>query len=86
MAVLLLHREGLHRAGRGRRGQVLDLVLGFPEQLLVAAGPGSAGTGRARPPPMPSADVRSPNVWRRQAEMLGSVTPVIFSSNWITEV
>jgi hypothetical protein len=40
----------------------------------------------ARRPPIPSAEVRSPNVSRRHWETFGSWTPVISSSSCSTEV
>jgi hypothetical protein len=40
----------------------------------------------ARPFEKPSAEVRSPNVWRRQSVMFVSCTPVSSSRNWSTDV
>ena len=63
-------------------------LTGSPETaiVLVTCALVSGSRGNRPNPVVPSAVVKSPTVWRRQAVMLGLTTPVTCSSSWVTEV
>ena len=65
-------------------GSVATSCSASQNSPIVAGSRG--GNVVALPLEKPRAEVRSPNVWRRQALMLGSVIPVTRSRNWSVEV